>query len=66
MHIFGMCRIAIRKIASRALVIKELLTFLWKNKLWWMVPIIIVFVLLGLLVLFAQSSAVLPFVYSLF
>ncbi|MBN2121095.1 MAG: hypothetical protein JW734_08620 [Candidatus Omnitrophica bacterium] len=50
----------------KASIIKELLSFLWQNKLWWMIPIIIVFLLLGLLIWFAQSSAVVPFIYTLF
>jgi hypothetical protein len=51
---------------SRAAVLKELFVFLWKNKLWWMIPIVVVFLLLALLILFTQSSAVVPFIYTLF
>lgn len=39
--------------------------FLWKKKLWWMIPIFLMLVLIGALVLFAQSSALSPFVYAL-
>jgi hypothetical protein len=40
--------------------------FLWARKLWWMVPMVAVFLLFGVLVFMAQSSAVAPFIYVLF
>jgi len=51
---------------SRVGVFKELLSFLWKRKLWWMIPMIVFLILLGLLLVFSQSSAVAPFIYTLF
>jgi len=47
-------------------VVAELWQFLRQEKKYWLVPIVIVFALLGLLVVFAQSSAVAPFIYTLF
>lgn len=47
-------------------IIKELLVFLWKERLWWMIPMITVLILLGILMLFAQSSPAAPFIYTLF
>lgn len=47
-------------------IFKELIKFLMMNKKYWLIPIIIVLVLLGLLVLVAESSVLSPFVYSLF
>lgn len=44
----------------------ELLTFLWKRKLWWLIPLIIILVMFGLLLIFTQSSPVSSFIYSLF
>lgn len=40
--------------------------FLWQRKLWWMLPVVVVFLLFGVLVFMAQSSAVAPFIYVLF
>ena len=48
---------------SRALGVLE---FLRQEKKYWLVPIVIVFVLFGLLIVFSQSSAVAPFIYTLF
>jgi len=56
----------VRNIISKLGVLGELMTFLWKNKLWWLIPIVVGLVLLGLLVVFTQGSAVAPFIYTLF
>lgn len=53
-------------INARAKIIIELLRFLWERKLWWMIPIVVVLLLFGLLIFFTQSSAVAPFIYTLF
>ncbi|MFH1479063.1 MAG: DUF5989 family protein [Candidatus Omnitrophota bacterium] len=47
-------------------IIKELFRFLWERKLWWIIPIVIVLLLFGLLIFFTESSAVAPFIYTLF
>lgn len=57
---------AIKNFKSRLGIFGELLIFLWQRKLWWMIPMIIVLVLFGLLLIFTQSSAVAPFIYTLF
>lgn len=46
--------------------IKDLYTFLMERKKWWLIPIVLALVVLGLLMIFAESSAVAPFVYPLF
>jgi hypothetical protein len=47
-------------------VISEFLEFLRHEKKYWLLPIVVVFVLFGLLLVFSQSSAVAPFIYTLF
>ena len=44
----------------------ELLVFLWERKLWWMIPMVVVLLAFGLLLILAQSSAIAPFIYTLF
>jgi hypothetical protein len=51
---------------GKSRVISEFLEFLRQEKKYWLVPIVIVFVLFGLLLVFSQSSAVAPFIYTLF
>lgn len=55
-----------KRLISKLGIFGELLVFLWKRKLWWMIPMIVVLVLFGLLLIFTQSSAVAPFIYTLF
>jgi len=45
---------------------KELVTFLMERKKFWMIPVIVILVLIGFLVLVAGSSALSPFIYTLF
>jgi uncharacterized protein DUF5989 len=51
---------------SKGRVLSEFVQFLSQEKKYWLVPIVIVFVLFGLLIVFSQSSAVAPFIYTLF
>ena len=52
--------------ADRLGVAGELLIFLWERKLWWMIPMVVVLLAIGLLLVLAQSSAIAPFIYTLF
>ena len=51
---------------SKSRIVREFFEFLRTEKKYWLAPIVIVFVLLGLLIAFSQSSAVAPFIYTLF
>ena len=55
-----------QRVKSRFGVIRELMQFLWQQKLWWMIPMIIVLLLFGTLLIVAQSSPLAPFIYTLF
>jgi hypothetical protein len=57
---------AIRIAGRRVGIMGELLRFLWERKLWWMLPMVLVLLLLGMVLVFAQSSAIAPFIYTLF
>ena len=45
--------------------IKEIISYIMATKQWWLAPIIFILLIVGLLVIFADS-AVAPFIYSLF
>jgi hypothetical protein len=47
-------------------ILREFWDFLKVRKKWWLAPIIIMLLMLGLLIFFTQSSAVAPFIYTLF
>lgn len=53
-------------LGSRLSIFKELWDFMKTRKRWWLLPIIIMLVLLGLLIVFTEGSALAPFIYTLF
>ncbi len=52
--------------ARRFGIAGELFSFLMANKRWWMLPMIGALLLFGVLLVVAQSSAIAPFIYTLF
>ncbi len=54
------------RIKSRIGLFRELFRFLWRERLWWMIPMVVTLLLVGLLVVVSMNSAVAPFVYTLF
>jgi hypothetical protein len=51
---------------AKSRVVSEFFQFLRQEKKYWLMPIVIVFLLFGLLIVFSQTSAVAPFIYTLF
>lgn len=47
-------------------LISELWRFMGERKKWWLLPVIIVMVVVGTLLVFAQGSALAPFIYTIF
>ncbi len=45
---------------------KDLWAFMRVRKKFWLVPLVLVLVMLGALMVFAQGSVVAPFIYTLF
>ena len=50
----------------RRSVMGELWDFLGQRKKWWLLPIVVVMLLVGALLVFAQGSALAPFIYTIF
>jgi hypothetical protein len=46
--------------------LKELWKFLRVRKKFWLAPLLLMMALLGALIVFAQGSAIAPFIYTLF
>ena len=53
-----------RFLAYLGRLIGEFFAFAWHNKAWWIVPVVLVLLLLGLLI--ATGTSVAPFIYTLF
>ncbi len=47
-------------------VMSEMWGFMKERKKWWLLPVIVVMVIVGGLLVFAQGSALAPFIYTIF
>jgi Family of unknown function (DUF5989) len=57
---------ALSAIRTKFSIIAEFFHFLWARRLWWMIPMFMVLLLLGVLMLLTHGSAIAPFIYPLF
>jgi hypothetical protein len=51
---------------ARSSIVRELWGFMRVRKKFWLLPIIVVLVLVGALIVFAQGSVLAPFIYTIF
>jgi len=54
------------ELVSKVSIFIEFLQFLKHRKKWWLIPIVVVLVLLGVLLVLSEGSVLAPFVYTLF
>jgi len=47
-------------------LIKDLWALMRERKKFWLLPLVLVMLLLGMLIVLAQGSAIAPFIYTLF
>lgn len=47
-------------------IVKEFFQFLFSKKKYWLIPVIIILLLLGILVVLTEGTAIAPFIYTLF
>jgi hypothetical protein len=52
--------------SSKLSIVGELWEFMKVRKKWWLGPIVLMLLLLGLLIVLTQGSALAPFIYTLF
>lgn len=52
--------------SSRLSTVRQIFALLAEKKAWWLVPMISVFLLLGIIIVATQGSALSPFIYALF
>jgi hypothetical protein len=56
----------LKKLGSRLSIIGELWAFMRVRKKWWLGPIILILIFIGLIVVLTEGSAIAPFIYTLF
>lgn len=52
--------------AGKLSILREFWDFLRVRKKWWLAPVIVILVLLGLILIVTEGSALAPFIYTLF
>ena len=45
-------------------LLKEFFEFAWQNKAWWLIPLVVILLIMGILIFSGQAGA--PFIYTLF
>lgn len=66
MNIFDKLSGIRRTISIRFGIVGRLFQFLWQNKMWWLIPMVALIVVFFLIIIFAQSSPLGPFIYTIF
>jgi hypothetical protein len=51
---------------SKLAIVAEFWAFMKVRKKWWLAPIVVFLLILGALIVFAEGSALAPFIYALF
>lgn len=47
-------------------IVGELFGFLWRRKLWWLIPFVAILLIFGVLITIASVTPLGPFIYALF
>ena len=56
----------LRETADKMGIAGDLLAFLRRRKLWWMMPFVVILLVFGILIVVGSATGVGPFVYTLF
>jgi hypothetical protein len=56
----------LRMMGTNFEIVGELLSFLWQQKLYWLIPMVFLLLVFALFVIFATASGIGPFIYTLF
>ncbi len=56
----------LKRIKTRVSIVAEFWDFMKMRKKWWLGPLFFIFILLSLLIVLTQGSALAPFIYTLF
>ena len=56
----------LRKLQLNSGIVGDLFAFLWRRKLWWLIPIILVMLIFGFLIALGTATGLGPLIYTLF
>jgi hypothetical protein len=61
----GMSKI-VKRLKSVVSLLGEFWAFMRMQKKWWLAPLIVVLILMGILIILTEGSALAPFIYAIF
>ena len=44
----------------------NLFVYLWRQKRWWLIPLVVLLVLFGVLIILGSATGIGPFIYTIF
>jgi hypothetical protein len=56
----------LRGMFYNATIFQDMMSFLWREKLWFLIPIVALLLIVGLLLIFSTASGIAPVIYTLF
>jgi len=56
----------LKEVGGKAATVGGLLRFMWRRRLWWLLPVAFVLLVAGLLIVVGTATGVGPFIYTLF
>jgi hypothetical protein len=61
----GMSKI-LKRLKSGVSLLGEFWAFMRMQKKWWLAPLIVILILMGILIIMTEGSALAPFIYAIF
>lgn len=59
-------RQSISDFVSRLGIVGELMVFLWRAKMWWLIPMVVALLIFAVVLILATASPAGPMIYTLF
>ena len=65
-YVCGVSQQDVGALMSKSETVKQIFQLIWERKAWWLVPMVVVFLLVGLLIVTTAGNPLSPFIYALF
>ncbi|NJL93562.1 MAG: hypothetical protein HC915_07445 [Anaerolineae bacterium] len=56
----------VNDLVSRLGIVGELMAFLWRAKMWWLIPMVVALLVFAVILILATASPAGPMIYTLF
>ncbi len=56
----------LKRLKSIVTLLREFWSFMRMQKKWWLAPLVVILILMGILIILTEGSALAPFIYAIF